>query len=146
MSSGGHGPKSARMVGNGFRMVARSCQGSPEVPVDLEPGLQTALGPGEAARGQFQPKLTIRATSTVGGSNRRPPALGLQSRPNTPTGAGWGYCNFPCPLCSEGFCSVLKHVAHGCSLAVRASCRLLAWDPDSQEHTHCPWWGVCVYV
>ena len=44
-------------------MVARGCQGSTEVPVDLKRGLQTAPGPGEAARGQLRPKLTIRAAA-----------------------------------------------------------------------------------
>ena len=42
-------------------MVARVCQGGPEVPVDLKRGLQTAPEPGEAARGQFQAKLAIPA-------------------------------------------------------------------------------------
>ena len=59
--------KSGKVVGNGPRMVARGCQGSPEVPVDLKRGLQTAPGPGEAARGQFRPKLAIRAAG--GGLN-----------------------------------------------------------------------------
>ena len=35
-------------------MVAKGCQGSPEVPVDLKRGLQTALGPGGAANGQIR--------------------------------------------------------------------------------------------
>ena len=54
MSDNGQGPKSGKVVGNGLRMVARGCQGSPEVPVDLKRGLQTAPGPGGAANGQIQ--------------------------------------------------------------------------------------------
>ena len=60
-------------------MVARGCQGSPEVPVDLKRGLQTAPGPGEAARGQFRPKLTIRAAAPclkISTRNRTSPGLG----------------------------------------------------------------------
>ena len=67
MSGNGHAPKSGKVVGNGPRMVARGCQGSPEVPVGLKCGLQTVPGPGEAARGQFRPKLAIRAAG--GGLN-----------------------------------------------------------------------------
>ena len=67
MSDTGQGPKSGKVVENGFRMVASGCQGSPEVPVDLKRGLQTAPGPGEAARGQFRLKLAIRAAG--GGVN-----------------------------------------------------------------------------
>ena len=78
VSGSGQGPKSGKVVGNGLRMVARGCQGSPEVLVGLKCGLQTVLGPGGAARGQFWPKLTIRAaTSTVGGGfNRSTPVWG----------------------------------------------------------------------
>ena len=54
MSGNGQGPNSGEVVGNGPRMVARGCQGSPEVPVDLKPGLQTAPGPGGAANGQIR--------------------------------------------------------------------------------------------
>ena len=54
MSDNGQGPKSGKVVGNGPRMVARGCQGSPEVPVDLKRGLQTAPGPGGAANGQIR--------------------------------------------------------------------------------------------
>ena len=64
-------------VGNGLRMVARGCQGSPEVPVDLQRGLQTVPGPGGAARGQFRAKLTIRAASTVGGALIGAPWFGV---------------------------------------------------------------------
>ena len=71
--------ESGKVVGNSLRQVARGCQGSREVPVDLKRGLQTAPGPGEAARGQFRPKLTIRAASTVRGSNRSPPGLGSRA-------------------------------------------------------------------
>ena len=35
-------------------MVARGCQGSPEVPVGLKRGLQTVPGPGGAANGQIR--------------------------------------------------------------------------------------------
>ena len=67
MSDNGQGPKLGKVIGNGPRMVARGCQGSPEVLVDLKRGLQKAPGPGEAARGQFRPKLTIQAAG--GGLN-----------------------------------------------------------------------------
>ena len=65
MSDNGQAPKSGKVVGNEPRMVARGYQGSPEVPVDLKRGLQTAPGPGGAAKGQFRPKLTIRATAAI---------------------------------------------------------------------------------
>ena len=42
------------VVGNGPRMVARGCQGSPEVPVGLKRGLQTAPEKGGAANGQIR--------------------------------------------------------------------------------------------
>ena len=35
MSGNGQGPKSGNVVGNGLRMVARGCQGSPELPTVL---------------------------------------------------------------------------------------------------------------
>ena len=54
MSDNGQGPKSGKVVGNGLRMVARGCQGSPELPVDLKRGLQTTPGPGGAANGQIR--------------------------------------------------------------------------------------------
>ena len=68
VSAAGHGPKSAKVVGNGPRMVARRCQGSPEVPVDLKRGLQTAPGPGEAANGQIQRNRGAPPTSSTVGS------------------------------------------------------------------------------
>ena len=70
MSGNGQGTKSGKVVGNGLRMVARGCQGSPEVPTVLSCSLRAVPGPGGAARGQFRPKLTIWAASTVGGFNR----------------------------------------------------------------------------
>ena len=45
-------------------MVARGCQGSPEVPVDSKCGLQTMPGPGAAANGQFRAKLAIRVAGS----------------------------------------------------------------------------------
>ena len=54
MLDNGQGPKSGKVVGNGPRMVARGCQRSPEVPVDLKRGLQTVPRPGGAARGQIR--------------------------------------------------------------------------------------------
>ena len=83
MSDNGQGPTSGKVVGNGPRVVARGCQGSPEVPVDLKRGLQTAPGPGEAAGGQFRPKLTIRAAAPclkISTCNRTSPGLGSYAR------------------------------------------------------------------
>ena len=53
-SGNGQGPKSEKDVGNGSRMAAKGCQGSPEVPVDLKRSFQPAPGPGGAANGQIR--------------------------------------------------------------------------------------------
>ena len=54
MSLNGHGPKLGKVVGNGLRIIARDCQRSPEVPVDLKCGLQPTPGPGRAANGHIR--------------------------------------------------------------------------------------------
>ena len=62
MSDNGQGPKSGKVVGNGPIMVARGCQGSPEVPVDLKRGLQ------RRPRGKEGPPMA--RSGEIGGSPR----------------------------------------------------------------------------
>ena len=69
MSGNGQGPKLGRVVGNGLRMVARGCHGSPDVPTGLKRGLETVPGregPPEARSGEIAgpPRLI---NSGVGG-------------------------------------------------------------------------------
>ena len=79
MSGNGQGPKSGKMVGNGPRMVARACQGSPELPTVLRFWLRAVPGPGRTAKGQFWPKLTIQAAT---------PCLKISTRNTTFPGLG----------------------------------------------------------
>ena len=68
MSGSRHTPKLGKVVGNGLRMVARGCHGSPEVLAGLKRCLQTVPGPGGTARGQFWRNRGVPAASSILGS------------------------------------------------------------------------------
>ena len=68
MSGSRHAPKLGKVVGNGLRMVARGCHGSPEVLTGIKRCLETVPGPGGAARGEIRRNRGVPPASSIVGS------------------------------------------------------------------------------